>query len=696
MRAEESPRPTNPLKRPRPRQDPVSCEFCRSKKLKCDRQQPCANCATRGLSCNGQSGRPPLNTQPSSDGDTASVLARLKRLEDIVIGPSSHGSPAIVGLRQSPQLAYLSPASEYEEAVHTLEESGTRRENWLSPASDDIEFRTLPGHDIAHTIGISFGHSTKSPHLPSASKSVLLPVKDEASILLDFYFRYLSGLQHVLCESMVREITDTLYSHLEQGLPILHGHAALLLTIFACSTTLCSYQTGEMSRLYFQAVASQASLVWVKSALDLLESSRRTTQGTLEDIQGTILMTFFLYHFEGFSARVRRLFAAALVTARELGLHKLDAVASSRHADPTEIEIKRRVWWHLVATDWFVALSGGPQEGTYLIQPRQFRVNMLRNVDDRDLNQVPPVDLPQSQPTIMSYYIQRVKLGSICRSVVDVMPLSSIDLATLDYQEVILLDSKFQAFFDELPMFFRTDENSRRQTEHIVRQYPHISTQRCMLNMVARTRRCKVHQPFLIRRSVESHYAYSRDISLESARCVIRLMRLFQRETDTAFSSNFKLVRMTCVVHHIFMATIVLVMDLCFNKSEDDTERKAEVMEACKIMEETACQSPLAKGFIDSLMGVLRKHKVRLHNLSGDVVDTPSSLNTTAHSGPPNVVDTMTVPEIQPLSNSYLPQDNTQSYSSDFDEIWKDYVELGPNMDMPGWDSLFSDLDSRL
>lgn len=33
-----------------------------------------------------------------------------------------------------------------------------------------------------------------------------------------------------------------------------------------------------------------------------------------------------------------------------------------------------------------------------------------------------------------------------------------------------------------------------------------------------------------------------------------------------------------------------------------------------------------------------------------------------------------------------------QGYLADFDDIWNDYVELGPNLDMPHWDSLFSDL----
>lgn len=39
----------------RRRQPQVSCNFCRSKKLKCDRAQPCFNCTSRGIPCDGQS-----------------------------------------------------------------------------------------------------------------------------------------------------------------------------------------------------------------------------------------------------------------------------------------------------------------------------------------------------------------------------------------------------------------------------------------------------------------------------------------------------------------------------------------------------------------------------------------------------------------------------------------------------------------
>lgn len=81
-------------RRSRPRQEPVSCQSCRVKKLKCNRQQPCSNCLARGITCLNQSRLPVLNersqrgptTSTSSDNDSAAILTRLKRLEDLLSG----------------------------------------------------------------------------------------------------------------------------------------------------------------------------------------------------------------------------------------------------------------------------------------------------------------------------------------------------------------------------------------------------------------------------------------------------------------------------------------------------------------------------------------------------------------------------------------------------------------------------------
>lgn len=43
--------PILPSSRQRRGQRPISCYFCRSRKLRCSREQPCSNCATRNIQC---------------------------------------------------------------------------------------------------------------------------------------------------------------------------------------------------------------------------------------------------------------------------------------------------------------------------------------------------------------------------------------------------------------------------------------------------------------------------------------------------------------------------------------------------------------------------------------------------------------------------------------------------------------------
>lgn len=74
-----------PLK---PRQDPVSCELCRAKKLKCNREQPCSNCIARGVTCRGGRSvtRSDTKQQPT---EIPNILDRLQRLESIVLQQGS-------------------------------------------------------------------------------------------------------------------------------------------------------------------------------------------------------------------------------------------------------------------------------------------------------------------------------------------------------------------------------------------------------------------------------------------------------------------------------------------------------------------------------------------------------------------------------------------------------------------------------
>jgi hypothetical protein len=79
------------------------------------------------------------------------------------------------------------------------------------------------------------------------------------------------------------------------------------------------------------------------------------------DIQAMILLIFATFHLEGFSTRARLLHARAIGMARDLRLHRMDAAAqphtSVGDTHPRvllDLELKRRVFWHLAASDWWV------------------------------------------------------------------------------------------------------------------------------------------------------------------------------------------------------------------------------------------------------------------------------------------------------------------------------------------------------
>ena len=130
-------------RRSRPRQEPVSCQSCRAKKLKCNRQQPCSNCLARGVTCQNQYRQTmpvsPLQpedfsiptTTASGDSDSAAILARLKRLEDLISGLSGTQLP-------SPQSDVLGSHSVAPSPRSEGDEASRIDSDWL----EDVGFRT--------------------------------------------------------------------------------------------------------------------------------------------------------------------------------------------------------------------------------------------------------------------------------------------------------------------------------------------------------------------------------------------------------------------------------------------------------------------------------------------------------------------------------------------------------------------------
>lgn len=321
----------------------------------------------------------------------------------------------------------------------------------------------------------------------------------------------------------------------------------------------------------------------------------------------------------------------------------------------------------------------------------------------------------ESTPTSMSYFLQRIRLSEICRTIVDSIPRYLGDIDMVDYDQIIALDDQFEDLIKSFPVFFHLDEESRllsRGTDHT---FPHIATQRYLIHLGALNRRCKLHQPYLIRGFVESKYAFSRDVCLRSARTALEVNRVLEKtKTDLGCAP----ARFGTVMHHVFMATVVLVMDLCFNKIEgQEAQRQAEVMRACRMLQEAKQDSVLSKMFLDPLMHILQKHRALVLSDQKSLSFTPSearnshiSPDKNIHESPNSISQrpmhfhnvtganqcTDNTSSMVPVNPTVQQYDITQTYDhTGIDEIMQNYIDIGPNMDIPRWNELFADLDSH-
>ena len=187
-------------------------------------------------------------------------------------------------------------------------------------------------------------------------RCVWLPQYHEAKILLDKFVRDIDHIHHVVHTPSLVSMLDEVYACLNQQSYVKPGNVILLLSIFASCTHYWIQQDCECGLFSTCSDANSQSPLWLQAIEDVLDVAHRTAYISIEGIQGIIIATYVLLNVDGFSRRCRSLYSIALLLARELKLHCLDH-PSNDSANSAQAEIGRRVWWYLVATEWFVSYS---------------------------------------------------------------------------------------------------------------------------------------------------------------------------------------------------------------------------------------------------------------------------------------------------------------------------------------------------
>jgi hypothetical protein len=261
------------------------------------------------------------------------------------------------------------------------------------------------------------------------------------------------------------------------------------------------------------------------------------------------------------------------------------------------------------------ARYGGPSEGVYQTHPLHMIVNKPRNLDDIRLAEDDPnFEMPTSQPTSMSYFLQRLRLAEISRSIVDHNLVSTTGLGRPNYYtHIMAMDFELNQFISQTPRYFQLDSyepfsTSSRASNFYIQAY--------MLNSHVHTQRCKLHLAYLTSGPNDNPaHAASRHTCLQSARHIIRAERQLLGSGHSFVRIR---LRLAAILYSVFMASIVLLMDACVNRpiSVQDEGLDDDAAEALKILEDIRSHSLAAAKLLESLLQVVSRYRGSQHSTS--------------------------------------------------------------------------------
>lgn len=338
-------------------------------------------------------------------------------------------------------------------------------------------------------------------------------------------------------------------------------------------------------------------------------------------------------------------------------------------------------------------------------------VNLPSNTDDESITPSGfEQEFPLSVPTAMSAFHARVQGSELCREVIDALPSMFLDPQYSDYETILELDAKYQKHMDNLPFFFKLDQESIEKSRRICKERPYIAWQRASIHFSLHTRLCRLHRQFHLEGITNPKYAYSHKMCIQSAQKVLELRRQMD---EISVGVGLNPGRFWTVMHHVFFAALILAMDVSFNPNAPDAEaRKIKVITAYQTLEKSKQDSNnLLEGVqknLQILMSTLHKDRSQnlfspvptnknpgviqenLPNEAGPASDRLGEISIAHSSREKSTVQPPSVAATDGGLELGLVNDMDQE---GWEQLWSDFVAVAPELDVPQWSSLLEDVD---
>ncbi|OAQ85526.1 C6 transcription factor [Purpureocillium lilacinum] len=537
--------PAHPAKRTRVL---LSCGPCRASKLKCDRLQPCSQCAKKSRPELCVYAPRPVKKRPPRRG----MSARLQRLEGMVRnmldesgearpgGEAEGDTPAVKG-----NVVHGGRGTTYVGATHCmamLEDIEDLKTYFQDEAGADDETSPTDELDAPEMLLWSAGGPGDRDELLTQ-----LPERHVADRLITRYFSAMSPSQHVVHRPTFTRAYTRFWQ--DPNSASLHW-IALLYMVLALGVFFNNYAAPhELSadsplpvqdRIKQYRSCAGWALIWGKYAQPSFET----------------LTAFILYvesHFMFNRAAQMNCYILSGVGLRlmfKMGLHR----DPSRLADisPFEGEMRRRMWNLAMQIESLVAFHMGLPS---MLQGVETDTAVPRNLQDDDFDEdsafLPP-GRPDTDHTLMTYPIHKTKIlrvfGQIARLAHALTPPA--------YVEVMRIDGLLQKTWKELPTFMRV-----KPLEECIGDSPHLIIQRFGLAAVYNKCRCVLHRRFIAELDLNPEHDYSRQQCFDGALSLLSYQHVIWKscKPGNVLSQNGWFVS-SLAIHDFLLAAVIVYM----------------------------------------------------------------------------------------------------------------------------------------
>ncbi|OTA06305.1 Zn2Cys6 transcriptional regulator [Trichoderma parareesei] len=488
----------------------LSCAPCRNSKLKCDREQPCGQCAKKGRLDLCVYAPKPEKKRPAAKG----MAARLKRLEGMVRGMMDEEGnlkrqPQAAGESTAPQLkgqvVHGENATTYVGATHCLamlEDIEDIKAYFDDPGDSDDD--AVPGDELDGPEMLLYSRGA-----PRDREELLaqLPERKVADRLVTRYFSSKSPSQHIIHRPTFTKAYVQFWQN--QNEASLHW-VALLFMVLSLGVFFNNFSAPDevesdspipvKDRIRQYRSCAGWALIWGKYA-----------QPTAITIPAFILYVeadFILNRAAQMNCYI--LSGVCLRLMLKMGFHRDPSHLAN--ISPFEGEMRRRQWNMAAQIDLLVSFHMGLPS---MLSGIESDTELPRNLEDDDFDEnckeLPP-PRPDTVYTFMTYAIHKSRLLRVFRQIAQ----QAHSLTPPSYSEVLKLDNLLTETWNSVPSFMYV-----KPLEECVGEEPHQILQRYGLASLYHKSRCVLHRRYLAEAVPEPEHDYSRNQCLDAAMALL-------------------------------------------------------------------------------------------------------------------------------------------------------------------------------